>query len=199
LAPTPVPWKKLNCITNWFAPCAHLRHMKETQLYYELNHSWCQPLSREINSINCIMNGNWFALVASSGAQKKLLGLSNWFALGAHLCPPWSKETKCLKQLFRSRWPPLLTKERRNWIPWSTIHSWSTLKCPPLPHKHKRYTILCQICLLWMPASGAQKPLNVLTKLSFLMPTSAPQAPKNTFLGQADSLLVPVSAAENKN
>jgi hypothetical protein len=50
--------------------------------------------------------------------------------------------------------------------------------------------------LLLIPASGAQKPLTVQTKLSFLVPTSAPQTQKkNTFLGQTALLLVPVSAA----
>jgi hypothetical protein len=32
----------------------------------------------------------------------------------------------------------------------------------------------------------------------FGVPTSAPEAQKNAFLGQTDSLLVPVSAAEKK-
>jgi hypothetical protein len=187
---SPLPAKKTYYADKLTRSGACLCPLKETQLYCELIYSWCPPLSHEGNSIVLRIDS---LPVPTSAPWQKLSCITNWFALGAHLCPSISKETECIEELFRSWCPSLLPKDGRNWIPWSTIHSWRHLcpkaqkkynplaelippLCPPLPHKHKRYIILCQIPL--MPASGAQKPLHVLTKLSFLMPTSAPQSPK---------------------
>jgi hypothetical protein len=163
--------------------------MKETQLCYEwkLVRSWCPPLERK-------------------GSQRPVKLIHT---LSAHLCPSRIKETECHKELFRSWCSPLLLKDRRNGMKYYSFLApflpKSTKEIQPLGRTDKPFvpTSAPQAQkihnpvpdLLLMPASGAQRPLTVLTKLSFLVPTSAPQAPKNRFLSQTVSLLVPVSAA----
>ncbi len=119
LVPASVPWKKLNCIRNWFTLGAHPCPMKEIKLYYELIRSLCPPPPHERNSIVLRIEP---LLVPASVPWNKLNQLYYEWKLIRSCCLLWStKETPWSVELIRSWCPPLSAMIKRNQMPQATV------------------------------------------------------------------------------